>query len=150
MCGIAGYYQPSGDREAPDLERMTRINQMIDAVHPEHRTGSLAEMRAIDTMLIVPSQDLRVIAHRHHKLLPFAVRTLLRGVSGRRPDENRLLSFLLFEQAYTRELIKLGYEDAMRVKDQLLAFVTGAEVPRLSAPNWIQRDLSSLHGAETV
>jgi hypothetical protein len=52
----------------------------------------------------------------------------------------------LFERAYTRELIDLGYKDAMNVKDQLLDFVTGAEVPRLFAPDWIQRDLSSIHG----
>jgi hypothetical protein len=55
-----------------------------------------------------------------------------------------LLSFLLFEQAYTRELIKLGYDDAMQVRDQLRDFVTGAEVPRLFAPDWIQRDLSAI------
>jgi NTE family protein len=103
-------------------------------------------MHAIDTMLVVPSQDLRVIAARHRRELPFALRALLRGVSGRKPSENRLLSFLLFEEAYTRELIDLGYQDAMKVKDQLLDFVTGAEVPRLFAPDWIQRDLSSLHG----
>jgi hypothetical protein len=54
-----------------------------------------------------------------------------------------LLSFLLFEKAYTRELIALGYRDAMNVKDELLDFITGAEVPRLFAPDWIKRDLSS-------
>ena len=145
---IAGYMLDTlfMDGLYSDLERMTRINQLIDAISPENRSGSMREMRAIDTMLIVPSEDLRVIAHRHHMELPFAVRTLLRGITGRRPDENRLLSFLLFEQAYTRELIDLGYRDAMKVKDELQAFVSGAPVPRLFAPNWIQRDLSSLHG----
>ena len=103
-------------------------------------------MRAIDTMLIVPSEDLRVIAHRHRNKLPFAIRGLLRGISGRRASENRLLSFLLFEKAYTTELIDLGYRDAMNVKDQLLDFVTGADVPRLFAPSWIQRDLSAMRG----
>ena len=148
---IAGYMLDTlfMDGLYSDLERMTRINQLIDAVSPEHREGAMRDVRAIDTMLIVPSEDLRVIAHRHHKQLPFAVRTLLRGISGRRPDENRLLSFLLFEQAYTRELIALGYRDAMQVKDELRAFVSGAPVPRLFAPNWIQRDLSSLHGTAT-
>ena len=145
---IAGYMLDTlfMDGLYSDLERMTRINQLIDSVKPEHRNDSLSSMRAIDTMLIVPSEDLRVIAHRHRKQLPFAIRSLLRGISGRRASENRLLSFLLFEKAYTRELIDLGYHDAMKVKDQLLDFVTGAEVPRLFAPSWIQRDLSSIHG----
>jgi NTE family protein len=148
FANIAGYMLDTlfMDGLYSDLERMTRINQLVDAVSPEHRSGSLASMRAIDTMLIVPSQDLRVIAHKHKQELPFALRAILRGIGGKKPAENRLLSFLLFEQAYTRELIDLGYSDAMKVKDQLLDFVSGADVPRLFAPDWIQRDLSSIHG----
>ena len=42
-----------------------------------------------------------------------------------------------------RALIKLGYHDAMRVKHELLDFITGAPVPRLFAPNWIKKDLSA-------
>ena len=37
-----------------DLERVTRINQLIDSVSPEHRTGAVKRMRAIDTMIVVP------------------------------------------------------------------------------------------------
>jgi NTE family protein len=142
---IAGYMLDTlfMDGLYSDIERMTRINQLIDSVAPEHRTGSLRNMRAIDTMLVVPSQDLRVIAHKHRKALPFAVRSLLHGIGGREPGENRLLSFLMFEQAYTRELIELGYNDAMQVKDELLEFVSGADVPRLFAPSWIKKDLSA-------
>lgn len=145
---IAGYMLDTlfMDGLYSDLERMTRINQMIDAIPPEHRTGSLARMRAIDMMLVVPSEDLRELAHEHQRELPFAIRALLRGISGRKPSENRLLSFLLFEKAYTRDLIDLGYQDAMKVKDELRAFINGEDVPRLFAPNWIRRDLSSLHG----
>jgi NTE family protein len=128
-----------------DLERMTRINQLIDATGPEHRSGSTVGMRPIDTMLIVPSKDLREIAHKHRQQLPFALRALLRGIAGKKPGENRLLSFLLFEQSYTRELIDLGYNDAMKVKEQLLDFVVGADVPRLFAPEWIKRDLSGIN-----
>jgi NTE family protein len=138
---IAGYMLDTlfMDGMYSDLERLTRINQLLDA-----GVGTSRSMRPIDTMLIVPSEDLRVIAHRHRAELPVAIRALLRGVGGRNPGENRLLSFLLFEQAYTRELIDLGYRDAMNVRDQLEDFVMGAEVPRLFAPRWIQRDLSAL------
>ena len=144
---IAGYMLDTlfMDGLYSDLERMTRINQLIDSVAPEHRTGSLKRMRAIDTMLIVPSRDLRVIAHKYRKQLPFAVRGLLHGVGGRGQGENRLLSFLMFEKEYTRELIELGYNDAMNVKDELRDFIMGADVPRLFAPTWIKRDLSAFH-----
>jgi len=142
---IAGYMLDTlfMDGLYSDLERITRINQLIDAVSTDNAPEAIANMRAIDTMLIVPSEDLRVLAHKHRKELPFAIRALLRGVGGSSPGENRLLSFLLFEKAYTRELIRLGYRDAMNVKDELLDFVTGAPVPRLFAPSWIKKDLSA-------
>ena len=144
---IAGYMLDTlfMDGLYSDLERITRINQLIDSIPQDNKPESVSQMRPIDTMLIVPSEDLRVIAYRHRAELPFAIRALLRGVGGRSPGENRLLSFLLFEKAYTRELIKLGYRDAMNVKDELLDFVTGAEVPRLFAPGWIKKDLSAFH-----
>ncbi len=141
---IAGYMLDTlfMDGLYSDLERMTRINQLIDSVEPLKRTGTLIKMRPIDTMIIVPSEDLRIIAHRHRKTLPLPLRALLRGAGSRNPSENRLLSFLLFEQAYTQELIDLGYKNAMAVKDQLRAFVMGEDVPRLFAPSWVARDLS--------
>lgn len=142
---IAGYMLDTlfMDGLYSDLERITRVNEMLDAAPPEGDRRSAGRFRPIDTMLVVPSEDLRVIAHKHRAELPFAIRALLRGVGGNNPGENRLLSFLLFEMAYTRELIDLGYRDAMKVKDELRDFVSGAEVPRLFAPSWIKRDLSA-------
>ena len=128
-----------------DLERMTRLNQLIDAVPEQQRSGVLKEMRPIDTMVVVPSEDLRVIAHRHYKELPRAMRALLRGIGGKDPRENRLLSFLLFEKAFTCELMDLGYRDAMKVRDELLSFINGEDVPRLFAPSWVRKDLNDIH-----
>lgn len=140
---IAGYMLDTlfMDSLYSDLERMTRINDLIDSVPAELRSGSMSNVRPIDTMLIVPSEDLTEIATRHRDELPFAIRALLRGVGGKSSGGSKLLSFLLFEKAYTRELIALGYRDAMCVKDELRDFVTGAKVPRLFAPDWIKRDL---------
>ncbi len=148
---IAGYMLDTlfMDGLYSDLERITQINELIDSVPEQSRSGPIAELRPIDTMLVVPSEDLREIAFRHKHELPFAIRALLRGVGGKNSSENKLLSFLLFEKAYTRELIALGYSDAMKVKDELIDFVSGADVPRLFAPEWIKRDLSSFHPDDT-
>ena len=143
---IAGYMLDTlfMDGLYSDLERLTRVNQLLDSVSAGEDRSRFSSMRPIDTMLIVPSEDLREVASRYQQELPFAIRMLLRGVGGRSSGESRLLSFLLFERAYTEELIRLGYRDAMRVKDELLAFATGEPVPRLFAPDWIRRDLSTL------
>ncbi len=145
---IAGYMLDTlfMDGLYSDLERMTRINQLVDSVPEDQRTGVLKEMRPLDTMVVVPSEDLRDVAFRHRKELPVALRILLRGIGGRGHRENRLLSYLLFESAFTRELMELGYRDAMAVKDELRAFVTGEDVPRLFAPTWLRHDLSTIHG----
>lgn len=141
---IAGYMLDTlfMDGLYSDLERMTRINQLIDSVPPAETTGAGRRLRALDTMLIVPSRDLREIAFEHRRSMPAPLRILLRGIRGRNRPENRLLSFLLFESSYTKTLIDLGYRDAMRVKDQLVDFVLGRDVPRLFAPDWVKQDLS--------
>lgn len=141
---IAGYMLDTlfMDGLYSDLERMTRINQLIDSVPMEHRSGALQRMRAIDTMVVLPSKDLREIAHKHRGTMPLTIRALLRGIGGKSSSGNRLLSFLLFEKEFTQELIDLGYHDAMNVKDELLQFITGEDVPRLVAPPWVSDDLS--------
>ena len=145
---IAGYMLDAlfMDGLYSDLERMTRINQILDAVPDDEEDGVLGEMRAIDTMVVLPSADLRDVAYEYRKELPLAVRLLFRGIGGGRRTESRLLSYLLFEQEYTRALIDLGYRDAMSVREQLKAFVLGEPVERLFAPSWVKHDLVNVHG----
>jgi NTE family protein len=147
MGAIAGYMLDTlfMDGLYSDLERLTRINELIDSVPVEHRKGALEDMRPIDTMIVLPSCDLREIAYEHRKSMPFPVRALLQGIGGRGSGNSRLLSFLLFESDYTRDLIELGYRDAMNVRDQLEAFVRGDPVPRLYAPQWVSNDLTGRH-----
>jgi NTE family protein len=144
LAHIAGYMLDTlfMDGLYSDLERITRINQLVDSIPERKHSDALRHMRPIDTMVVLPSEDLRDIAERHRQAMPLPVRALLRGVGGRGRSENRLLSFLLFEREFTQDLIRLGYKDAMAVRNELERFLTGQEVPRLIAPTRIEYDLT--------
>lgn len=144
LAHIAGYMLDTlfMDGLYSDLERITRINQLVDSIPERKRSDALRHMRPIDTMVVLPSEDLRDIAARHRQAMPLPVRALLRGIGGRGRSESRLLSFLLFEREFTQDLIRLGYKDAMAVRNELERFLTGQEVPRLIAPTRIEYDLT--------
>ncbi len=106
-----------------DLERLERINKTISLI-PDRRLeqGGIA-LRPIDVLVISPSQSIDRIAERHAHLLPPALRYLLRGVGAYSRHGATLLSYLLFERAFCRDLIALGYHDAMARKDDILRFL---------------------------
>lgn len=118
-----------------DLERVTRINRLIQA-------GAETRFGVIDIHIIVPSKDIREIAHRHKQQFPRPVKTLLRGIGAYNSGGRPLISYLLFEKAYCQELIDLGYQDAMRRKDRLLPFLLGDVVPALDGPRHIREALA--------
>jgi NTE family protein len=123
-----------------DLERLTQINQIVD------RVGALAgvgennvNLRRIDIMVIMPSRDLSEIARLHTASLPRALRTLLRTMGALNAGGGQLMSYLMFQDSYTRELIALGYQDAMKRSDDLLSFLGGFTVDRTGATQIMRR-----------
>jgi NTE family protein len=80
-------------------------------------------------MVITPSEPLDTIALKHIRNLPPAVRFLLRSIGAMRRGGANLASYLLFEEGYCRELIQLGYNDALDRRDELEAFLVGSMCP---------------------
>ena len=76
-------------------------------------------------MVMLPSEDIREIAERHVHEMPRSVRILLRGLGAMNKGGMQLASYLMFESGYTRELIRLGYKDAMNRRDELERFMQG-------------------------
>jgi NTE family protein len=107
-----------------DLEQVERINQLYQA-SPSAARG----LRQVETLMLAPSVDPREIAARHTGEMPQGLRALLRVIGGRDASGYQLASYLTFEAGYTRELIELGYRDAMEARSALMAFMSGEKLP---------------------
>ena len=122
IAQIAGHAMSSIflDSLAVDIERLNRINKTISLFPDElkEKTG----LRPIKTLIIAPSQRLDAIASKHVKCLPLPVRTMLGGIGATEVRGAALASYLLFESEYTTELIRLGKQDTLEMKNEVLEF----------------------------
>ncbi len=116
------------DGLSADVERLERINQLMEHAVPDGQDGA---MRRIRVLSITPSQSLDLLALEHLDDMPAQARALFRvlGVSSDpgRPGGGALMSYLLFESSYTRRLIELGYADTMQRNREVIAFFEEAQ-----------------------
>ena len=125
MAVIAGHVLNSIflDNIAIDLERRELINKSVAMIPSKHIDENNLTLRPVDVLIISPSDDIGKIAERHGHRLPRAVRYLLRGIGAPNSGGSNLLSYLLFEKEYCRELIALGYKDTLDRRDEVLEFL---------------------------
>jgi NTE family protein len=109
------------DQLDADLDQLRRTNEFLGAV------GSpVPGLRRIAALRLAPQADPRHAAARHVDTLPRALRALL-GVIGARGEAGGLLaSYLLFESAYTREMMAAGRSETAARAAEIIALLKGA------------------------
>ena len=106
-----------------DLERLDRINQIIENSGNNSVQTSNKKMKHLDYCVISPSKDIKKIAKEHYKDVPYSIKLLMKGLGLKNREESELLSFLLFESSFTSSLIQLGFEDGMTNQSEIRAIV---------------------------
>jgi NTE family protein len=149
LAQIAGHVMNSIflDTLAVDLERLERINRTVSCVPPEALKKTGIMLHHVDVLVLTPSQPLENIAVKHVRSLPWPIRFLLRSVGAMRRGGANLASYLLFEQGYCRELIDLGYNDTIRRREEVEAFLSGGLA---MVPGAYMRTLQFMAPSETA
>lgn len=106
-----------------DLERLQRINHTLRMIPDERLKKSPMPLRPVECMVISPSIEINKIAERHAHALPRALSLFYRGIGAMKRDGSALLSYVLFEEPFCRELIELGYQDTLPRKAEILRFI---------------------------
>lgn len=125
MAQIAGHMLSSVfiDSMESNLEHMEEINYLISLIPEKVKAAEDVRFRKVKSLIISPSKPIDKIAGRHVRYFPKSLRFFLRssGATAKRGG-SAISSYVLFVNSFTRELIDLGYQDAMWEQDKIKAF----------------------------
>lgn len=112
-----------------DLDHLRRMNELIAAYGGASQAAiEMREpMRTVQPLVVSPSHDLAIVAKAMAHRMPAVVRYVLEGLGTPDAQSADLMSYLLFDTAYTRALIDIGYQDAAARIDEIEEFVRGGE-----------------------
>ncbi|MDE2421055.1 MAG: patatin-like phospholipase family protein [Gammaproteobacteria bacterium] len=112
-----------------DLDHLNRMNNFVAAYQElEKKVPAVDQvlhepMRVVTPLVISPSADIAIIAKTLEHRMPRSIRYLMDGLGQPDAQSADLMSFLLFDSAFTRELIQLGYHDAGLRADEIEHFL---------------------------
>jgi NTE family protein len=106
-----------------DIERLQRINKTVALIGESEREKHGVTLRQVEVQVISPSDDIGKMAAEHAHELPWSIKTLLRSIGAYSKTDSSFMSYLLFEKGYCNALIKLGYDDTVREKENILHFL---------------------------
>lgn len=103
-----------------DIERMRRINHTVTETKGKEVEYKDTRLRQIDYLVISPSRDIRDIVEKYVGNFPRSVKILLKGIGALAREGRPLMSYLMFDAPFCKELMEMGYEDGMAAREQIL------------------------------
>jgi NTE family protein len=107
-----------------DIDHLLRMNEIARA---QPSGQALSE---VTPLVVSPSADLALVAAAFAHKMPRAVRYVIEGLGTPDAQSADLMSYLLFDSAYTRALIDIGYQDAAARIDEIEQFLLGVDGTR--------------------
>ena len=113
---LNGLFLDNLDRDIETVNHMNDIARLLSIWKKRH-----SPWRPIETLHLRPSTDVAAMAQSNYQTMPTLLRCGL-NLLGAQHHSGDLLSFLLFEKEFTRELINLGYYDTLSNSAAVQAF----------------------------
>lgn len=104
-----------------DIERMERVNHTLSLLTPKQRDKT--PLKPVQCLTINPSESIQDIAFKYYSNLPGGAKALLRMVGVNKSSNSSLLSYLMFEGEFCKELIQLGYKDGLARQQEIKQFL---------------------------
>ncbi|HEX6641294.1 MAG TPA: patatin-like phospholipase family protein [Thermoanaerobaculia bacterium] len=102
-----------------DVARMERMNELLHKTLPHERDG----LKPIDLLVLRPSIDLGKLAGDYEQFLPRKLKLLVRALGVKETESPDFVSLLMFEPAFTQQLIDLGVSDVGSRLAEIRAFL---------------------------
>ncbi|MEZ5738673.1 MAG: patatin-like phospholipase family protein [Burkholderiaceae bacterium] len=146
LAHVAGHALASVFYDAlpAEIDQTERINGALALLQQE--LPESFPFQPIEVLAISPSEPIESVAIRHVRALPRRVRSFLRTFGATDATGMSLASYLLFEPAFTSELIAMGRQDAFGRRDEIFNLLrpdTEPEPPDASRLEAIRQSLSA-------
>lgn len=109
------------DSVEQDVQRIQRMNELVDEVRKIEPQFESKKIKKIPALCISPSVDIGEIARQKAHHMPRILRLSINAF-GQLDEASEILSYLLFDSEFCRNLIEIGYNDALKQKTDIERF----------------------------
>lgn len=116
------------DSVEQDVQQIMRINELLDGLEKTEVIVQNKLLRKLPLIYISPSQDIGELARKKAHHLPRILRMTINAF-GDLDEASEMLSYLMFDADFCKQLISMGYADCINYKQEILQFFELAKKP---------------------